>query len=263
MSKSYRTRQQHLDELQELTSRMMEAEDTLRAIRGGEVDVLVVSTVEGDRVFTLTGAEHPYRVMVENMNEGAITLASDGTILYCNQRFLDIVKGSLEKVMGSSIYPYISSKDLQLFEALVEQGLKGTSKVELALQTGGENSAPVLLSVSPLQPTDMSGAVCMVITDLTEQKRNEEMLAEEKLTTQILHQAAEIFVLCDHQGRIIRASQSTNKLLGRSPVFQPFDEVFHLLYPDGTPFVLLSAMSDKFLHAVEVTFKHGANKVFY
>ncbi|MGZ3538947.1 MAG: PAS domain-containing protein, partial [Thermodesulfobacteriota bacterium] len=104
MSKSYRTRQQLLDELQELKSRMMGAEETLRAIRGGEVDGLVVSTAEGDRVFTLMGAEHPYRVMVETMNEGAITLASDGTILYCNQFFADIVKRSLEKTIGSSIY---------------------------------------------------------------------------------------------------------------------------------------------------------------
>jgi PAS domain S-box-containing protein len=262
MNKSYRTRRQLLDELQELTSRMMESEETLRAILGGEVDGLVVSTAEGDRVFTLSGADHPYRVMIETMNEGAVTLASDGTILFCNQRFADIVKGSLEKVMGSSISQYISSTDLQLFEALLEKGLKGNSKVELALQTGGENSAPALLSISALQHTDMPGAVCMVVTDLTEQKRNEEMLAEEKLTTQILHQAAEIFVLCDHQGRIIRASQSTNRLFGRSPIFQAFDEAFHLLYPDGTPFVLLSAMSDKFLHAVEVTFKHGDNKFF-
>jgi formate hydrogenlyase transcriptional activator len=252
-----------LAENEDLRYRLEEALDTLRAIRSGEVDGLVVSTAEGDQVFTLSGAEHPYRVMVETMNEGAVTLASDGTILYCNLRFADIVKGSLEKVTGSSIYQYISSTDLQLFEVLLEQGLKGNSKVELALQTGGENSAPVLLSVSPIQPTDMPGAVCMVVTDLTEQKRNEEMLAEERLTTQILYQAAEIFVLCDHQGCIIRASQSTNRLFGRSPIFQAFDEAFHLLYPDGTPFVLLSAMSDKFLHSVEVTFKHGDNKSFF
>ena len=251
-----------MEELQELTSRMMEAEETLRAILGGEVDGLVVSTAEGDRVFTLSGADHPYRVMVETMNEGAVTLASDGTILFCNQCFADIVKGSLEKIMGSSITQYISSKDLQLFEALVERGFKGSSKVELALQTGGVNPAPVVLSVSPLQHTDMPGALCMVVTDLTEQKHNEEILAEEKLTNQILHQAAEIFVLCDHQGRIIRASQSTNRLFGGSPIFQTFDEAFHLLYPDGTLFVLLSAMSDKFLHAREVTFTHGDNNHF-
>jgi len=32
------------------------------------------------------------------MNEGAVTLASDGTILFCNERFADIVKGLWEKL---------------------------------------------------------------------------------------------------------------------------------------------------------------------
>jgi PAS domain-containing protein len=137
MNKSYKTRQQLLDELQELTSRLMEAEETLRAIRGGEVDGLVVSAAEGDQVFTLTGADHPYRVMVETMNEGAVTLASDGTILYCNQRFADIIQGTLERVLGSAIHQYFSAKDLPLFEALLDRGLKGNSKAELPLQTGG------------------------------------------------------------------------------------------------------------------------------
>jgi PAS domain S-box-containing protein len=262
MKKPYRTRQQLLDELEEITSRTMEAEETLRAIREGEVDGLVVSTAEGDRIFTLSSAEHPYRVMVETMNEGAVTLALDGTVLFCNQRFADIVKESLEKVIGSSIYQYISLIDLQLFKALAEQGLKGNNKMELTLQTGGESSVPVLLSVSPLQPVNMQGALCMVVADLTEQKRNEDMLAEEKLTTQILHQAEEIFVLCDHLGRIIRASQSTGRLFGKSPVLQIFDEAFHLFYTDGTPFVLLSAMNNKFIHTIEVTFEHGDNKTF-
>ena len=262
MNKSDRTRQQLLDELQELTARMMDAEETLRAILSGEVDGLVVSTAEEDQVFTLSGADHPYRVMVETMNEGAVTLAADGTILFCNQRFADIVQGALEKVIGSSISQYISSPDLKSFEALFKQGLKGTSKAELALQTGGKNSAPAFLSISALHNTNMSGAACMVVTDLTEQKRNEELLAEEKLTTQILHQAAEIFVLCDDKGRIIRASQSTDRLFGSSPIFQAFDEAFHLYYPDGTPFIMLSAISDKFHHAEEVHFKHENNEAF-
>jgi len=262
MNKSDRTRPQLLDELQDVTLRMMEAEETLRAILSGEVDGLVVKTAEGDRVFTLSGADHPYRIMVETMNEGAVTLAPDGTILFCNQRFADIVQGSLEKIMGSPIYSYISSTDLPLFEALLEQGLKGNGKAELPLLTGGEKSTPALLSISSLQHTDMPGALCMVVTDLTEQKRNEEILAEEKLTSQILNQAAEILVLCDPQGRITRASQSTNRLFDSSPIFRTFDEAFHLLYPDGTPFVLLSAVSDKFPHTVEVTLKHGDKKFF-
>ena len=257
MSQSDKTRQQLLDELQELISRTMEAEETLRAIRNGEVDGLVVSTAGGDQVFTLSGADHPYRVMVETMNEGAVTLTSNGTIVYCNQRFVDIVKGSLETVIGSSIYQYTSSRDQKIFEALVSHGLAGNRKVELNLQSGGEDVAPVLVSVSPLQIVNMPGAVCMVVTDLTEQKRNEEILAEQKLTTQIFYHVNELLVICDYQGHIIRASESASRLLGESPTFQAFDEAFHLHYPDGTPFLLLSAIREKIPHPVEVTSKYG------
>jgi len=260
MSKAPRTRQQLLDELQELTSRTMETEETLRAILSGEVDGLVVSTAEGTRVFTLSGADYPYRVMVETMNEGAVTLASDGTILFCNQRFADMVNESLEKVIGVSACQYISSTDLPLFKALLEQTLKENTKMELSLQVGGNQSLPVLLSASSLQREDMPGTTCMLVTDLTEQKRDEAILAEEKLTAQILRQAAEIFILCDHKGLIIRASQSTDRLFGRSPVLQSFDEAFHLLHPDGTTFSLLP-IGDKGIHGVEVTFKHGDGRL--
>jgi PAS domain S-box-containing protein len=200
MNKNDKTRQQLLEELQELTSRTMESEETLRAILSGEVDGLVVKTAEGDRVFTLSGADFPYRIMVETMNEGAITLGRDGTILFCNQRFADIVSGSLEKIIGSSVYSYFSSTDLSLFEDLFERGLRGNAKLELALKTGDENSTPVLLSISVLGRSETPGVACMVVTDLTEQKRNEAMRIEEavlqkshdKLEAQVAERTAEL-----------------------------------------------------------------------
>ena len=190
MNKKDKTRQQLLNDLQEVTERMTESEETLRAILNGEVDALVVHTAEGDRVFTLSGADRPYRIMVEAMNEGAVTLADDGTILFCNQRFADTVQESLEKIMGSSIYQYFSSTDLLQFKGLFEEGLKGNSKLELAIKTGNKISIPTLLSISPLGYTDTSGAVCMVVTDLTEQKRNEAMRVEEE-ALQISHDKLE------------------------------------------------------------------------
>ena len=218
MNNSHKTRQQLLDELQELTSRMMEAEETLHAILGGEVDGLLVSTVEGDRVFTLSGADHPYRIMVETMNEGAITLASDGTIIFCNQRFADIVQGPLEKVMGSSIYQYVSSTDLQLFNALLEQGLKGNSKGELALQTGDETFAPVLLSISALLHTDMPGAVCAVMVDITERKKMEEALKISEASYRRLFEAAQdgILILDAETGQITDVNPFMVEMLGYS-----------------------------------------------
>lgn len=180
MKKADKTRQQLLDELQELKDRMMESGETLRAILSGEVDGLVVKTEEGDRVFTLSGADHPYRVMVETMTEGAVTMGTDGTIFFCNQRFANIVKGPLEKIVGSSIYQYFSSTDIQLFKTLIERSLKGKGKAEMNLQTGCEKSVPVLLSINIIGHMDIPGVLCMIVTDLTENKHNEEMRVEER-----------------------------------------------------------------------------------
>ncbi len=179
MNTNERTREQLLDDLQELKERIAESEETLRAIVSGEVDGLVVHAAEGDRVFTLSGADLPYRIMIEAMNEGAVTLAADGTILFCNQRFADIVSGSLENIIGTTIYRYFSSTDLPLFETLLAQGLTENRKLELALKTEGNNFTPVLLSISALRHTDTHDTVCMVVTDLTQQKQNEAMRVEE------------------------------------------------------------------------------------
>ncbi len=65
-------------EIAELRQRLAGAEEALRAIRAGEVDSVVVAGKLGPQVFTLKGAEHSYRVLIESMNEGAVTLTTYG-----------------------------------------------------------------------------------------------------------------------------------------------------------------------------------------
>src|SRR5512143_1306866 len=101
------TQKQLVDENADLRARLNEAEDTLRAIRNGEVDALVVSSVDGDQIFTLKGAELPYRILIEEMNECALTLAMDGVILYANHRSAEMLKAPLEKVIGSTIHTWV------------------------------------------------------------------------------------------------------------------------------------------------------------
>ena len=68
-SKDHRTKAQLLEEIETLRRRLEEAEQTLEAIRQGDVDALVVAGPHGEQVFSITGAEHIYRVIVETMNE--------------------------------------------------------------------------------------------------------------------------------------------------------------------------------------------------
>ena len=88
--------QSRLEELEaensELRARLADAEQTLEAIRGGHIDALVIDGPEGQRIFSLAGAERPYRALIEQMQEGAVTLSNDGSIQYCNKAFADLLK---------------------------------------------------------------------------------------------------------------------------------------------------------------------------
>ena len=159
-------------ELEELRNRLREAEETLAAIRNGEVDSLIVSGPQGDQIFSLRGAEHPYRVFVEQMQEGAITLTTEGTILYANRRFADMLKERLEKVIGSQVQSYIDVADRSELEQILSS--PDGRKVRYQLRTADGSSTPVLLAFSRM-PLDEIEVICVVVTDLTEEQEKLEL----------------------------------------------------------------------------------------
>src|SRR5437899_7745425 len=113
-------------ETAELRARLHELEETLRAIRSGQVDALVVYAPDGgDRIFTLQGAEHPYRVLVEAMNEGAATMTSDGLVLFANQHFARMWDKPLEKLIGSPLSEIVQPDDYASPDTLPQQCQQG------------------------------------------------------------------------------------------------------------------------------------------
>ena len=172
MAKRNESVKQLLEENQNLRARLEELEETVRAIRSGEVDALVVLGPEGEQVYTLKGADEAYRVLVETMNEGTATIASDGTLLYINNRLAAMLKMPLEQVIGTSIRLHITRSDLPKFDDLLKKGLHTAANGEISLKAG-DATLPVLLSLSPMHSKGMDLAV-IVITDLTEQKKAEE-----------------------------------------------------------------------------------------
>src|SRR5271155_5392680 len=108
--------------LRDLQGRLDDAEETLRALRSGEVDAIVALGPEGDRVYTLKGADETYRVMVQEMAEGALTLPLDGLILFSNKRFAGMLRVPLERVIGSRIVDFVAPEDAPIVLEL----LRGT-----------------------------------------------------------------------------------------------------------------------------------------
>ena len=164
-------------ELAKLRVRLAEAEETLHAIRTGGVDTLVVAGRQGTQVFTLQGAEHAYRVLIESMHEGALTLTSQAVILYANQCFARMVKCPLEQVMGASFRSFLSTEDRAALRPLLKGTGQSGSKIQVRLNAGDSSQMPAQISLRALAGNGSSRAtLSMVVTDMTEARRNEEML---------------------------------------------------------------------------------------
>jgi PAS domain S-box-containing protein len=226
-------RSQSIFELEQLRARLEEAEETIHAIRSGKVDALVVSGPDGEQIYTLRGADHSYRVLLEDMNQGAATLLPDGAVLYCNKAFAELLKMPIEKVIGFSANDFVAPSDWQAFIDLLRQGEQGKAKTQITFRPADGTFVPVYCSISPVQ-IDESRCLCLTATDLTEQKRHEEMIAFEKLARSILEQAVDVIVVCDETSTIIQASQAANELSGFNVLHRTFEEAFPLTFKDGT-----------------------------
>ncbi len=175
MKRRAKAEEDDLGEIADLRTRLEDAEETLRAIRNGEVDALVVQRDQGDDIFELKGAEHLYHVFVDTMNEGAATLAPEGTILYCNKRFAGMLNASPDRVVGSSIYHFIPAAERSVFESAVRKSEMENSKIELFLKREDKEIIPVHVSLNAFRGHD-SPMICMVAMDLTDRKRAEEKI---------------------------------------------------------------------------------------
>ena len=165
--------------IDELRNRLQEAEDTVQAIRAGEIDALVVTGPLGEKVFILRGADHPYQVIVEEMNEGAATLSPEGTILYCNRRFADLLETPLEQIIGSSIQDWFVQD--AAFTSLVQGNVRGAA--EGRLTRNDSTHVPVFISYNPVVIDDTL-CVCIIVADLTELKHQAALLEEERLRSE-------------------------------------------------------------------------------
>ena len=175
MVKRQQGKQPARGETAELRSRLQEMEETLRAIQEYMVDAFVVNRDQGIQVVTLNGSEIPYRMMVESMNEGAVTLIPDGTIFYCNACFGRMVQKDPEELIGSSFRGLIAPEEQGMFEEIFKQAGQDSARADLALiRTKGER-APVHLSIYRLGE-DKAGGLAVIVTDLSERVQSEEKI---------------------------------------------------------------------------------------
>jgi len=180
-----KTYEELLAEMEELQIQLQEAQDAIEAIRTGQVDALVVRNGSSHQLYTLKSADQTYRVFIEKMKEGAVTLDKNGVILYSNTQFSSMIGLPLPAVIGMNFMDFIPAEFADYFNQLSNKGWQSDSKGEIQLKRKNNERIPFLLSFASLE-LDEGKALSIILTDLTVQKETEEQL---RLKNELLEEA--------------------------------------------------------------------------
>ncbi|HTU59931.1 MAG TPA: histidine kinase dimerization/phospho-acceptor domain-containing protein, partial [Polyangiales bacterium] len=156
---------------------LREAQETLEAIRAGEVDAVLVDGPNGQQVYTLEGPDKPFRVFVEHMQEGAVTIDTQGIIVYSNRYFAEMVDVPLSDLLGTPLERFIAPISRDTFRASLRAAaarpVHGDCSLQSAAGADGQ-TIPAQMAIAALPSMDepMYG---LVFTDLSERERAKEL----------------------------------------------------------------------------------------
>lgn len=219
-------------EIEALRQRLEEAEETLRAIREGEVDALVVGGARAAEVLTLEAGPEPYRVFMDAMETGAAALDTEGRVLFANKALCELLGRTAEEMQAGGLFTDPSPALAADFAAALEKGGTERHSSELSLLVG-DTERQIHLSVAPLRLGPSFG-LAATFTDLTERRRVAAAEESERLARAVIASASEAVVVCDPAGRITHISRSGLHLCEGNPVGSMFDEALPLILPEVT-----------------------------
>jgi two-component system phosphate regulon sensor histidine kinase PhoR len=189
-----------LKELEELRFQLEEAHETINAIRTGQVDAVVIKDTNGHQLYTLKTADQTYRVFIEKMSEGAVTINRDGIILYCNTRFAKMVNTPLQNAIGVSLDAFVPEPSKAEVQDIITGSWEDECRQEVLLKNAEGNDMYCLFSCNSID-LDTGKALSIIITDLSVLKETEkqlqlrnEQLEQARSTTEQLNNSLEATV---------------------------------------------------------------------
>jgi len=160
-----------MDELGVLRRQLEDAEGLAEAIRENRVDAFVVRPDDEERVLILQGCEHPYRRLVDCMQQGALTVTADGSIAYANPSLLKMLGRPSSELVGANLVSLVPAPLRPIVEQVLCDGRKSAGETEVLIWSADDTSFPAHITASPL--ADHGNTLCIIVTDLTLQKQQE------------------------------------------------------------------------------------------
>ena len=225
----------------ELRARLEEAEETLRAIRTGEVDALVVETAGGPQVFTLASADaesNRFRgEILSQVSDAVIAMDLDQRVTYLNAAAERQYRVSAGDVLGHKLSQVFSRQwpsaeaEAATWIALREHG---EWRGEIIHHTHDGRNIPVEASLTLLRDSDGTDAgMVSAIRDITDRTRAEEASREIEHRFRIMADGLPLIIwVHDAQGLLQFVNQTYCEFFGvtseqvAGPKWQP------LVHPD-------------------------------
>jgi PAS domain S-box-containing protein len=230
-----------------------DADQVIHAIHHGDVDAFVVMKGTNPQVVTLAGADEPYRVLVQRMNEGVLTVGSDGYILFVNDRLSELTGFPTDELIDRHVSTLFAGDPPRLVPE---------ASLEAILLRYDDSHLPVKVWARPISLGEKA-ATLVTLTDLSIYRRAEQLAAAERFTRSILEQATNAIIVLAPDGRITHASLMAEDLTDQPPAGLAFSQAFPL-EPHNAAEALLGRFSAKELdlilatkpfHGLEVKFR--------
>ncbi len=139
-----------------------------------------------ERAKELATSEEKYRTLIETMNEGVAVVDVEGTLVFVNEKFEEILEYDRGEMIDKSIFSLFDEENREKLRGELEKRSKGESSVyEVNAITKIGKLRTLMISGTPLfdDEGDFKGSFG-VITDITEKKRLEQQILQaEKLAS--------------------------------------------------------------------------------
>ncbi len=141
---------------------------------------------DAQKLYSLKTADRTYRVLIESMNQAAMTIADDGAILYSNSQFSRMIAKPLDQIIGERLETFFKPEDRPALRSLYRKNISGQMVQEMECELPGTHYAVVVISATRLPVVEPNAHMAIVITDITERKRAEK--AKDEFVSLASHQ---------------------------------------------------------------------------
>ncbi|MEX1364231.1 MAG: ATP-binding protein [Nannocystaceae bacterium] len=179
------------DELDAITRQLEQTPDDLRALRADELDAIVPERADAAPVYSRTSAERIYRLIIEQMREGAVLTPSGAdTIIYCNGSFASMVEQPTEHIVGDSLLRWLEPLDGPPLHRLLRAG--EATQGDYRLRPTNGSPRPVSISATTVLEDDRP-LRCLIVNDLR-MRRDVERLQQVRAELELSHQRKNEFL---------------------------------------------------------------------